>query len=334
MTQRSLSTRALLELLELFEQASSALTDLDGHRLHGVPGWYFRHRTSLTARELADWMACVGYAGFYPAPAGDERVAVDLEEDDDPGRYGYRCPETFRRRFVPAAEVAVYAVSSSKLLHLIADLLDIPQALRRGITTATLENVFWLLGKARIGRALVEVWFARRLNHCVADVFQHLQAATLPEQGLVLTGGRALPGYVRPPRNYRFASLRDVLVNYVPSPCLDLNLLQRLVSSPADGVLPPVQAVYFDAVNQVLTIRTKQRPWHIKGARQAAAVKYLYEQACKDRWLLDASEILAAAYPDKPRGRSLRLQNLFSGNAEWREFIANPEQGRYGFAMD
>ena len=53
--------------------------------------------------------------------------------------------------------------------------------------------------------------------------------------------------------------------------------------------------------------------------------------AMNDRWLLPAGEILGAVYPDKKTARSQRTQNLFSGNTEWKDYIANPEKGKYGF---
>jgi hypothetical protein len=43
---------------------------------------------------------------------------------------------------------------------------------------------------------------------------------------------------------------------------------------------------------------------------------------------------LGAAYPDKKTARSQRMQNLFSGNTEWEDYIANPEKGKYGFLLD
>lgn len=64
------------------------------------------------------------------------------------------------------------------------------------------------------------------------------------------------------------------------------------------------------------------------------AVAYMYEQAQHGRWELEASEILAAAYPERRTEESrkgLKMQNLFSGNEMWREFIVNPEKGKYAF---
>jgi hypothetical protein len=163
---------------------------------------------------------------------GDERVPVELHEDSDPTRYRYRCPETFRRKYVAATEVAVYAVPVPMLLHVVADLLDVPQTLRRGIESPLLNGNLWKIGKARIGPAHTDIWFVRSLASCIDDVFRHFHAQTLPDQGLILSSGMVPPDFVRPPRNYRFASLHDVIVDYLPEPRMDVDLLHRILTSP------------------------------------------------------------------------------------------------------
>lgn len=337
MPLKNLSTKSLLELLDLFERSSHAIADIEGQRLCGVPGWDIFGKTSFSVIELKVWTDCIGYAGYYPVPYGDELVPADLEEDEDPERYRYRCPETFRRKHVDASIVAVYAINPAKLLNQIADLLGIAQMLRRGIDNAAIEGVLWKLGDARIGPALTPVWLVRSLAIHVEIVFDHFLSTALPEQGVILTTGQPLPSVIRPPRNYRIASLRDVLVDYSPEPCIDMTLLERILISAADGVLPRTLAVDYDKVTQVLTIRTKRDPWHIKGARQAAAVNYMYQQARKGQWVLDVSEILAAVYPERKTEESrtgLKMQDLFKGNTMWRLYISNPEKGKYGFNLD
>ncbi len=336
MRQQSLSTPKLLELFDLFERSDQSITDARGLALHGVPGWDLFGREVIGPEELSAWTECTGYAGMYPALRDDERVAVELHDDDDPQQYWYRCPQTFRKKYVPASDAAVYAVSVHKILNRVADLLDIAVALRRGIDTPAIDGTLWRLGDARIGPGLTPVWFVRGLAQSVDEVFRHFASTTLVEQGLILTSGTLLPGYVRPPRNYRFASMRQVLVDYMPAPCMDMTLLHRILSSSADGVLPDVHVVQFDEANKVLTIRVKTTPWHIKGVRQANAVNYMYRQALKDRWLLAASEILAAAYPERKTEesrRNLKMQSLFRGNPDWRNYISNPEKGKYGFSL-
>jgi hypothetical protein len=331
MSSKTLSTQSLLDLIGLFERSNQSIADADGQRLRGMPGWDVLKRTSLSQSDLSAWTECVGYAGHFPAPCGDERVPVELQEDEDPGRYSYRCPETFRLKYVSVADVAIHSVKSARLLHVVADLLEIPQALRSGIEATPAVDGLWHLGKARIGAAHTDVWFARDLSTSIIEIFRHFSSPALPDQGLILSSGMALPDFVRPPGNYRFVSLRDAIIDYVPRPRMDMGFLQRTLASPADGTLRPVLPVHFDEYTHTLAIRTKDKPWVIKGDRQAAAVRYMYGQAQNDRWLLGAAEILGAAYPDKKTARSQRMQNLFSGNQDWQDYIHNPERGMYGF---
>ena len=152
-----------------------------------------------------------------------------LTEDDQADRYRYRCPETFRWKSVPAAEVAIYSVRPAAILSTIADLLGIAQALRKGIDAPLLDDALWHLGKARIGHALTDVWLVRGLAHSIEEVFRHFSQTSLPDQGLILSSGGVLPQFVRPPRSYRFASLREAIVNYVATPCIDMDLLHRIL---------------------------------------------------------------------------------------------------------
>jgi hypothetical protein len=334
MAWKRLSTASLRELIDRFEQSHPPMLSGAGQRVHGVPGWEFLHNTSLSAAERAAWMPRVGYAGHYPAPCGDERVPVVLTQDEDPAVYRYRCPVTFRQRTLPAHAVAIYAVATSLLLHVIADLLDIPHALRHGIAAPAIAGVLWHLGKTRIGHALTDVWVVRGLASSVAAVFAHFFQHRLPDHGLVLSSGLALPDIVSPPRHYRFAALREVIIDDRSTPRLDNALIQRLLCAPDNGTHQPLLPVHYDAISQTVTIRGKSTPWHIKGARQAAAVNYMFEQFQHGRrWVL-AAEMLAAAFPDKPSGQRRRLQNLFRGNAQWLEYIAHPQKGHYGFQLD
>jgi hypothetical protein len=134
MSSSPLSTQSLLELIDLFEQSSQSITDAEGQRLRGVPGWELSRRKTLSDRDLSAWTECVGYAGCYPAPCDDESVMVDIEEDDESGRYRYRCPETFRIKYISTEVAAVRSVTATKLLSYLADLLIIPQVNRPGFS--------------------------------------------------------------------------------------------------------------------------------------------------------------------------------------------------------
>ena len=87
MSQKKLSTRSLLDLIDLFEQSSQSTVNADGQRLYGVPGWVLSGISSLSEKQLEAWTDCVGYSAFFPAPCGEDRVAIEINEDDDPGRY-------------------------------------------------------------------------------------------------------------------------------------------------------------------------------------------------------------------------------------------------------
>jgi hypothetical protein len=334
MPKKSPQTHSLLELIDLFERSTNAIADGDGQRLHGVPGWELARRTSFTDQELEQWTERVGYAGFYPATRGDEHVPVEIEEDDDPERYRYRCPETFRTKYVSANLVAVRAVTAAKLLSYLADLLAIPQAHRHGIATPAIDGVLWNLGKMRIGDAQVDVWLARGLITSIDQVFAHFHAASLPDQGLIFTTGQALPGIIPPPRSYRIIPIAGVLLDYAIKPHIDVDLIHRLLVAPVGSKVEKSLPVRFDPYTNTLVIATKaDKPWAIKGAKQVAVVKHLFEQFEKGRPQVSAGDILAAAYGSREAAQGKRVSNIFSGNSVWGDYIAGDGNGHYGFNL-
>ena len=123
MRAKPLSTQSLLELIDLFEQSGPSIIDGAGQRLFGVPGWALTGSTALSASDLSAWSECVGYAGSYPAPCGDDLVMVELQECEEPELYMYRCPETFSRKTIGASDIAVLDVNAEKLLSFLANLL-------------------------------------------------------------------------------------------------------------------------------------------------------------------------------------------------------------------
>ncbi len=335
MADKSLSTRSLLDLFELFDQSSQAIADGDGQRLHGVPAWELSHRPALAGRDLEQWTERIGYAGSYPAPRGDELVPVEIEEDDDPGRYRYRCPETFRTKYVSAELVGVHAVVDAKLLNYLADLLGIPQAQRSGITAPGIDGTLWRLGRMRIANAQVDAWVVRGLASSIGQVFEKLRAQSLPDQGVVFTTGQPPPDVILPPRSYRFVPLAAALVEDAIRPQIDLDLIHRLLLAPLGSKLEQSFPVRFDPYSNTLVIATKSdKPWPIKGTRQVAVVSHLFEQFENGRRWVPAHEILAAVYGPQKSGRSYRIQNIFSGNPIWHDYIVSDGNGHYGFNLD
>lgn len=335
MPQKKLSTSSLLDLVDLFEQSSQSTVDAEGQRLYGVPGWVLSGISMLSGKQLEAWTDSVGYSAFFPAPCGEDRVAVEINEDDDPDRYSYRCPETFRKKYISAATVAVRSVRATKFLNCVADLLEIPQALRRGIDTAALGNVLWNIGKMRVAGLQVDVWVARNLSSSMETVFQHMQNRALPDQGVILSTGGSLPAIIHPPRQYRVIPVKDVLVLHASSPHIDTDLIHRILVAAPGAKLEASLPVRFDPYSNTLVIATNSsKPWPIKGPKQVDAVRYLFEQFKNGRRWVPAGEILAAVYGTKETGRSRRMQNLFSGNTLWEDYIANSGDGEYGFNFD
>jgi hypothetical protein len=335
MRQQSLSTTKLLELLDLFERSEQSITDAGGQVLRGVPGWELFGQLSIESEELSFWTERTGYAGMYPALRDDERVAVELHDDDDPQQYWYRCPQTFRKKYVVARDVGVYAVSAHKILNQVADLLDISVALRSGIESPVIDGALWRLGGARIGPALIDVWFVRGLAQHVQDVFRHFQSDALPELGLILTSGVALPNIIVAPRQYRILPVRSGIVAHATAPCLDMDLIRRLFVAPTGPRPEQSMPVRFDTLSNTLVIATKSNhPWAIKGPRQVAVVQYLFEQAQHGRWWVPAREILTSVYGAQQGGRSRRIQNIFAGNTVWQDYITTNGKGMYGFLLD
>lgn len=335
MSQKSLSTRSLLELIDLFERSIHAVADCGGQRLHGMPGWELSRRAALSKRELAAWTERIGFAGTYPAASGDECVPVDIEEDDDPGRYRYRCPETFRTKYLSADLVAVHAVDAVKLLTYLADLLGVPQAQRSGITAPTIDGVLWRLGKMRVADTQVDAWLVRGLSSSTDAVFQHFRTAPIPDQGLIFSTGQSLPDIVVPPRAYRIVPVGIALIDHAIKPHFDVDLIHRLLLAPSGSRVQKSLPVRFDRYTNTLVIATKSdKPWAIKGPRQVAVVSYLFEQFENRRRWVPAHEILDAVYGPKKSGRSQRIQNIFSGNSIWEDYIAGDGAGHYGFNLD
>ncbi|MFM2005711.1 MAG: hypothetical protein RLZZ09_1366 [Pseudomonadota bacterium] len=323
----------LLELGHWFERSRARVHDLDGQPLQGLPGWAFLPHSRIPAEVIAGWVQRVGYAGSYPVLRDDECVPVELEEDEASGQLRYRCPDSFRWRRLPAQAAAVYTVDSGQFLGALADLLDLPLALRPDPQRPALADRLWLLGRPRIGPTQVPVWYACGLRTGAVAIFEYLAQPSCPDQGLILHGGLPLPDLLRPPRQYRFVSLQQALVDGSNPAQLDHARVYRMLTAAAGVVTERSLPVAYDPHLRQLTIRTIAKPWLIKGEAQAAAVHYLFKQAQQDRWLLKAEEILKAVHPGRTVGRSARLQSLFRGNDEWTDYIANPRRGYYGFRV-
>lgn len=330
-----LTTPSLLELSTLFDRCARGIRLVESEDSpRGVGRAEMDYLSPGILQNVLPWMSCIGYAEEIQVEFHDERVEVALEATDDADFYRYRCPETLRYKQIAADRVAVNTVIPAGFLHAIADLLSIPAAQRKGIDAPAIENTLWYLGKASLSAAYVDVWLSRNLPWRVADIFAHLNAPTLPDQGIVLSTSRPLAKSILPPRQYRIVQLADVLVQTVDEPAIDKAILYQCLIHKPGNPLQKTLPVQWEPHTKTLTINTRdEKPWQLKGDKQAAAVDYLYQQALLDRWWVPAQEILRAVYPNKTLGRSTRMQNLFRGNLLWEVYLASNGSGHYGFRM-
>ncbi len=331
----TLTTPSLLELSHLFDSCARGMCVEDGRDSpRGIGRWDMDFLSPTILRDVLPWMSCIGYAEGIQVDFHDDRVEVELQETDDPAVYRYRCPETFRYKQIATDRVAVNTVIPAKFLHAIAELLSIPAAQRKGIDAPAIENTLWYLGKASLGAAHVDIWLSRNLPWRVDDVFGHLNSPTLPDQGIVLSTSTSLAKSIQPPRQYRIVQLEDILVQTLEKPVIDKAILYQCLIHQPGNPLQKTLPVQWNRNNKTLTINTRdEKPWVLKGDKQAAAVDYLYQQALHDRWWVPAQEILQAVYPNKTLGRSERMQNLFRGNLLWEVYLASNGKGQYGFRM-
>lgn len=326
-----LHTQSLLELIPLFDQGRREILGFDGVRLRGVPAWELQDRLALSDTEREDWVSTTGTACYFPADGGDTHVSVDIEAGDDVDSYRYRCPVTFKLVDVSAADVAVLTVADDRFLHLVAELLGIPKALRSGIDKPLADGTLWHLGKARIDRVHIDCWIARDTASSLATVIEHLADPKLPDQGIVLLTTPALSPLAQPPRNYRFIPLADTLSRDIEAPRIDIDMLRRMLQAPQGTSLRPALAIDLNEIMRTLTIRGITEPWHIRGDRQWTAVKYIHDEFLAERTVLKPEDVLNAVYGNRTQGHSQTLASLFRGS-RWKEFLEQPRKGEIRFA--
>ncbi|HMW48349.1 MAG TPA: hypothetical protein PKC70_08645, partial [Cellvibrionaceae bacterium] len=315
-----LTISSLLELTTLFEH-SSVFTDHQGQHLKGVPRGRLKH-SALSAAELADWSAIVGYTNTVAVRCEDRTLLLAIEHDQASNGWFYRSPETYRKCAVALDDLAIIAISAAKLLHYLADLLAIPMALRTGIQSPAIPEVLWHLGKTRVQGMGIDIWCARHLTTQATLVIQHLKRRILPDTGLVLTFGPDLPEIVAPPRQYRWVALRQVLSQRGQGCGIDEDRLYRLLAHADFPDSASAHPVRFDSYSNTLVITTKSiAPWAIKGARQQAVVRYLVEQLFKDRRWIPSHEILSYVYGAQQQSHSRRISDIFRGNQLWKDYI-------------
>jgi hypothetical protein len=327
------STPLLLDLLDLFERSGHPQVTREAVSLPGVPGWALSEYSSLDQHAVMEWFDQIGDAGSFQVSTDEGPVTVPLE-DDEQGACMYRCPVTFKAHRLPADKGVLYSIRPQRLLNQLADLLSIPQAHRNGIVRPAIDGVLWRLGQTRIGVIHTDIWIARNLHENLDDVFRYLEDPRQPDQGVILTTSADLPTRQTTPRRFCFVSISRVISGTGSPTSIDTDLVHRIMTSPSGTDLRPSLPVEYDEFNGILKISGKA-PWEIHGAAQRGVVHYMYGQYLNNRTTLQSAEILKSVGRGGDQyGGARRIQDIFSGNPKWKQYIHTVERGKYAFKTD
>lgn len=326
------STRLLLDLIALFEQSATLQSVREGSPLPSVPGSEVARMQTIGAAERETWLNRIGDAAAISIATDDGPVVVEIEDGDNSAFY--RCPITFRQRLLTDEQAGLFAVDEPVFLNHLADLLAIPQAFRRGIANPAVDGKLWCLGKARVGTLHTDVWVVRDLHGSYDELFRYLSDPNQPDQGVVLTTSRGLPRRLERPRRYYFISLADVVCEVADKTAIDGQMIFRHMTSPTGADMRPSLPVEYDEFSGVLRINGKE-PWTIEGPTQRGIVHQLYDAYCKGHEAVKAGVLLkAVGCGGEQYGKSKRMQDVFSGNPKWKQYIHTSEHGMYTFKLD
>lgn len=326
------STRLLLDLIALFERSATLQSVREGLPLPSVPGNEVARMPTIGTKEREAWLNRIGDAVAISIATDDGPVVVEIEDGDN-GAF-YRCPITFRQRLLTDDQASLFAVDEPVFLNHLADLLAIPQAFRRGIAKPAIDGKLWCLGKARVGTLHTDVWVVRDLHGSYDEIFRYLSDPNQPDQGVVLTTSMGLPARLERPRRYCLISLADAVCEVADKAAIDGQMIFRHMTTPAGANMRPSLPVEYDEFSGVLHINGKE-PWTIEGPTQRGIVLQLYDAYCKGQEAVQASTLLkAVGCGGEQHGKSKRMQDVFSGNPKWKQYIHTVERGMYAFKLD
>lgn len=326
----TLSPQTTVNLIDAFEYSGNKILNSVGQTITGIPCRQLSRFFDVPICQSAqNFLSTVGYAGSYESIFEDELVQVEIEEDEEPSRVRYRCPETFRLQYLPLEETSVVQVNPDQFLNYIAELLEIESFQRKGIKSPIIRDYLWKLGSARFYNGFyIPVYFVRSINRDLNKIIDSLAAEKT--QMILLTSSSLLPERIKWPDGVVVCILKDAVVQHLPETKLDTEWIYKKSISGGEysAEMQDDFPVQYDAVRQALSIKGKP-DWHIRGAAHAAAVKYMVDQARMGNWELQAKDILVAACTNGKIGRSRTMDSLFTGNREWDQYIEKVD-GKHG----
>ncbi|MFT4269170.1 MAG: hypothetical protein QM586_18460 [Xenophilus sp.] len=146
------------------------------------------------------WIAPAGFHTHVMVPFLDSEQEVEVEVDEDAGRFQYRSPQNGRTVVQPLSDIALYSIQMDSWFDDLAALIGIEAHRRSAIQTRT-PNHLWHLGEMRIAN-----------THDFAPVFVGRAWSRAPQDkttAVLADSGWARGGVVLCPRRIEAALPRD-----------------------------------------------------------------------------------------------------------------------------
>jgi len=318
-----------LTLTKYFELSYLSLIDTHGRSVTGVPYWEI---SSVDMKALSaswdQWFYAVGYSGVIETSLHGEPTLVPVYKHDDKDCY-YRCLDRLTVEQVPKEDTAIYQFQREKFIRQLASIFWLEKTYAHADVFRVSESVWMLSVGVSAAGVSASIYVVGGFYEHASEVIRYF--ANMRQPTVVLsTSNFSLP-HAGWPEHVSIHRLKDVISQGThrlivhDSPVSD-------DTNDCDGQMADAgcSGVIFNASLNILSIEGKP-DWHIKGVRQALAVKYMYRQAKQGRWELPAKEILMAVKAPGQQGGAVRMQSLFSVSSGWENYISSPSRGYYRF---
>lgn len=344
-------------LIQIFDRQTPNIPSLENGWIYGIPASELSRM--LEGYEFSDierWVEIVGYSSCVEYMVKAELEYVDVEKTDSSGTMYLRnlfIPDPY----VSAKVAAVYRIKEEDLFLEIGRRLNL-SGLVDNPAICMVPNHVWILGAVSLGANIKhQIYLVRSLEREKNEIIRAL--GVLGARGIVLLTGTRNDDLLRWPRSIESQRLVDVLsgeglrfefsLPWMNSAAavtdIPVNMLEEVKEfrSIPEETLGRVEQraevknekgdvlVAYDWGNYILSIPGKP-DWKLEGGvRQAAIVKFIFDNAKKGRWTVQHKDLMTAT---KPRfGGARHISSVFSENRVWDNYIVKVRRGVWGFDL-
>lgn len=321
-----------IDLFRCFEESTDEWITQAGQQVQGVLSLTLADSLKPLLHQ-SGWFCRLGETTSLSVPCGDDFTEEDLDYDPVKQRYFYTCPETLLKIAVDVSDVSIWSLDCQRLLANLADLLDVPDRERVGLSAPLAGGHLWRIGNTRLADGFYyPVWFCRGAQSQLTTLDATLRQLSNRDRGLILTAHQMFPSHYRLPPGFYSLPVARALFTHGSKTAINRDRLYQAIVQP--GHHQDDSPVHYDRQRQTLIIAGKE-PWCIQGDNQAAAIDYVYQRSQAGVWEVKVSDILLAVKiaTHKPDTWSVkRLPELFKGN-EWTVYLTSTRRGYYGFNL-